>query len=85
MPSAGLANVVRDAAPTQEAPPDGFRPSLDALAIIVGNNLDRSEEDLADTPVPMGLGDTTRRCRRPPSWPHRRWKDFGSERSSTDD
>lgn len=58
-PPAVLVDVTRDAASLEEASPDDFQRSLDTLAIIVGDNLDRPEEDLADDPMPMGLVDTT--------------------------
>jgi phospholipase C len=58
-PPAGLDIAPDLAAP--EAPPDDFQRSLDALAIIVGDNLDRPEEDLVVDPVSaVGLVGTYR-------------------------
>ncbi|MCA1672552.1 MAG: alkaline phosphatase family protein, partial [Actinobacteria bacterium] len=59
-PPAGLVDVAPDLT-APEAPPDDFQRSLDALAIIVGDNLDRPQEDLVVDPVlPVGLVDTSR-------------------------
>jgi phospholipase C len=49
-PPAALVDLERT--PTAlETPPDNFQRSLDALTLIVGDNLDRPEQDLIDDPV----------------------------------
>jgi hypothetical protein len=56
-PPAALVDRGRTPA-ARETPPDDFQRSLDALTIIVGDNLDRPEQDLVDDPVlPMRLLD----------------------------
>jgi len=56
MAEAGLAAVEADGA---LAPPDEFQRALDALALIVGDNLDHPVGALAVHPVrPTGLVDT---------------------------
>jgi hypothetical protein len=58
-PPAALVDLGRTPA-ALETPPDDFQRSLDALTIIVGDNLHRPEQDLIDSPVlPMRLLDTT--------------------------
>jgi hypothetical protein len=58
-PPAALADVSSGPA-TPDAPPDDFQRAVHTLAIIVGDSLDRSEADLAESPVlPMRLVDTT--------------------------